>query len=383
MVASPLHPRNRHRGGYDLARLAAAFSPLQPHVIPGRPDSANALTVDFSKPAAVSALNAALLSVDYKILDFELPEGQLTPAVPGRAEYLHLLADLLASEADGQIIPRGTSVRGLDIGTGCSCVYPLIGHAEYGWSFLGSDVDNASLAAANAIVRANQYPIELRLQTNGKRILTRDLLRPNEQLAFTMCNPPFYKSAAEAEGATARKWAGLQRGKKSRGGKGGKGKGGRGGQGASASSSVATTRSFAGSESELWTPGGEKAFVARHIRESAQMARAALWFTSLVSAESSLPKLRAELASSGARCVVSEPNTDFAQKGLTRPPISAHAVLTRCTPAHSSHAQEELGTATGNKQMRVLAWSYQSDAERRERIRELAPGGGGDPSPNR
>ena len=39
-------------------------------------------------------------------------------------------------------------------------------------------------------------------------------------------------------------------------------------------------RSFGGAASELWAPGGERAFVTAHIRESAAAPTAALWFTS-------------------------------------------------------------------------------------------------------
>ena len=48
-------------------------------------------------------------------------------------------------------------------------------------------------------------------------------------------------------------------------------------------------RSFGGTDCELWCDGGERAFVSRQIRESVN-APPALWFTSLVSAEASLPK---------------------------------------------------------------------------------------------
>jgi hypothetical protein len=32
-------------------------------------------------------------------------------------------------------------VRGLDVGTGASAIYPLLGARVYGWSFLGTDID--------------------------------------------------------------------------------------------------------------------------------------------------------------------------------------------------------------------------------------------------
>lgn len=60
-----------------------------------------------------------------------------------RAQYLHVLADLLAAETVDNRVPRGPAVRGLDVGVGASCVYPLVGHAEYGWAFVGTEVDEA------------------------------------------------------------------------------------------------------------------------------------------------------------------------------------------------------------------------------------------------
>ena len=289
-----------------------------------RRQSARAHTIDFAVPAAVEALNAALLTVDYGVQHFNLPKGHLTPAVPGRADYLHVLADLLASDHGGSI-PRGAAVRGLDIGVGASCVYPIIGHVEYGWAYVGSDVDATSIDSAAAIVRANGYPIDLRRQTSTDRVL-KGVLQPGDGcLAFTQCNPPFYASRAEEAAAAARKWKGLQK-KKGR-----------------ARNIRGSTRSFGGSEYELWCPGGEKQFVTTHIRESAASPDAALWFTSLVSSERSMPKLLAE--------------------------------LDHVRPARV----EQLGVATGNKAMRVLAWSFLADAERRERLAlMMAAAGGGE-----
>ena len=335
-ASSRLHPRNRHAHGYDMQTLATAFPPLQQHVVaPAAPpqdkqqqqrrrQSARAHTIDFAVPAAVEALNAALLTVDYGVQHFNLPKGHLTPAVPGRADYLHILADLLASDHGGSI-PRGAAVRGLDIGVGASCVYPIIGHVEYGWAYVGSDVDATSIDSAAAIVRANGYPIDLRRQTSTDRVL-KGVLQPGDGcLAFTQCNPPFYASRAEEAAAAARKWKGLQK-KKGR-----------------ARNIRGSTRSFGGSEYELWCPGGEKQFVTTHIRESAASPDAALWFTSLVSSERSMPKLLAE--------------------------------LDHVRPARV----EQLGVATGNKAMRVLAWSFLADAERRERLAlMMAAAGGGE-----
>ncbi|MCM2279748.1 MAG: RlmF-related methyltransferase [Oligoflexia bacterium] len=81
--------------------------------------------------------------------DFKRLTASSPPPIPGRADALHAVADLLASGNGGEI-PRGQSVRVLDIGVGANCVYPLIGQAEYGWSFVGSDADPVALESARS-----------------------------------------------------------------------------------------------------------------------------------------------------------------------------------------------------------------------------------------
>ena len=132
-----LHPRNRHSGRYDFPKLIAACPELGEYVIL---NPYGKQSIDFANPDAVRVFNRALLRQFYGIQHWDIPAGYLCPPVPGRADYLHGLADLLAAD-NGGIIPRGAAVRVLDIGTGANCIYPLIGHREYGWYFTGSDID--------------------------------------------------------------------------------------------------------------------------------------------------------------------------------------------------------------------------------------------------
>jgi 23S rRNA (adenine1618-N6)-methyltransferase len=67
---------------------------------------------------------------------------------------LHLIADLLAENNLGKI-PKGDQITCLDIGVGASCIYPIIGVTEYGWKFIGSDIDSKSLESAKKIALAN------------------------------------------------------------------------------------------------------------------------------------------------------------------------------------------------------------------------------------
>ena len=269
-----LHPRNPHRQRYDFKRLIAASPELAAFV------SLNAHrseSIDFADPAAVKALNRALLSDFYGIRGWDIPAGYLCPPVPGRADYLHYLADLLA-EGNGGIVPTGDSVRVLDIGTGANLIYPLIGHRVYGWQFVASDIDAVALTNAQRILDANpgfRAAIELRLQTSQQAIFN-GVVHPGERFDITLCNPPFHASLADAKAGTERKWQNLGR------------------QGARK-----PVLNFGGQGAELWCQGGEAAFVCRMIAES--KAVDSRWFTSLISKSDSLPAVYRALKKAGAK----------------------------------------------------------------------------------
>src|SRR3970040_618445 len=102
-----LHPRNRHQGRYDFARLTRPCPELSAFLVT---TPAGEASIDFSAPDAIRALNRALLQADYGIAHWGVPDGYLVPPIPGRADYLHGLADLLAETAGG-VIPRGSPGR--------------------------------------------------------------------------------------------------------------------------------------------------------------------------------------------------------------------------------------------------------------------------------
>ena len=119
-VNKGLHPRNRHQSLYDFEQLIRACPELKTLVMRSPRDE---LTIDFANPAAVMALNRALLKSFYGVSNWEIPNGFLCPPVPGRADYLHYLADLLAHSHGGKI-PRGEKIRVLDIGVGAELHLP-------------------------------------------------------------------------------------------------------------------------------------------------------------------------------------------------------------------------------------------------------------------
>lgn len=256
-----LHPRNKHRSRYDFAALVKAVPALRDFI---KINPYGDESVDFADPGAVKTLNAALLKHFYGISHWDIPVGYLCPPVPGRADYIHYLADLLAESHNG-VVPTGRSLRVLDIGVGANCIYPIVGHQEYGWTFVGSDVDRTAVKSAQNIVAANselQGAVQIRLQENKQQIL-KGIIKPGETFDLTMCNPPFHASAEEAAAGSGRKLRNL--GKQSK------------------------VLNFGGQQVELWVEGGEQAFIRKMVFESAELPKSKTWYTSLVSKSSNLP----------------------------------------------------------------------------------------------
>lgn len=262
-----VHSRNRHAGRYDFD-LLVKLSPELEDVAYLNP--AGEPTIDFADGESVLILNRALLRSYYGVGFWELPPGYLCPPIPGRADYIHHAADLLGGK-------RGEPLRVLDVGVGANCVYPIIGRAEYGWRFVGSDADPAALAGARRIVEANPFlreGVELRLQADPSAIFE-GVVGGGESFELALCNPPFHASLAQARAAARTKWGKLGR-------------------------PSGTGANFGGAETELWRPGGEEAFARRMIEESAAFAGQIRWFTILISRSSSLPAVENALTKAGA-----------------------------------------------------------------------------------
>lgn len=256
-----LHPRNQHREGYDFARLVAQSPELAAFAIT---NPLGQTTIDFQNVLAVRMLNRALLKTYYNINFWDIPPNYLCPPIPGRVDYIHYLADLLA-ESNNQEIPRGRNVKVLDIGTGASLVYPLIGQSEYGWHFTGVDIDPIAIKSAQQICQFNKLKITLRHQNNRENIF-KGVIEPRDAFHVTMCNPPFHSSIEQADKGTQRKWANLGKGHSQK-------------------------LNFGGQNAELWCPGGEIKFIASMVEQSMEFAEQCLWFTSLVSKKDNLQPL--------------------------------------------------------------------------------------------
>ena len=262
MKEKGLHPRNKFNKGYNFDELIKVNPKLKEFVTKNKYD---VVTIDFSNPDAVKELNKALICTFDKISIWDFPDKNLCPPIPGRLDYIHHLADLLSSEENIKI---------LDVGTGATAIYPLLGVAEYNWNFVGTDIDLESLDTAQDIIDDNKFEskIELRQQLNEQEIL-KGILNDEDSFSAVMCNPPFYKSAEEAQGANKRKNRNLGNN---------------------------AVRNFSGNNNELWYIGGEKAFLHNYLYESSLFKAKSKWFTSLVSKKENTESLEKSSKKLGA-----------------------------------------------------------------------------------
>lgn len=281
-----LHPRNLHQGRYKMAALVQANPALKPFVI-NSPTGQK--TIDFANDQAVIALNKALLSHYYQITNWSIPEGFLCPPIPGRADYIHYVADLLA-QSNHNKPPKGQGIKVLDIGTGANLVYPIIGSASYGWQFVASEINDQSYQAAKKNINNNAVlasRVRMVKQNDAKKIF-KGVIQETDRISATLCNPPFHASAKEAQAGTARKLENLAKHKSP-----------------SAKSAPwhpkkTAETNFGGQHSELWCDGGEVAFIRRMIRESKEFQTNVCWFTCLVSKSEHLKAIKKTLKESGA-----------------------------------------------------------------------------------
>ncbi|KAF8656473.1 hypothetical protein AX16_002524 [Volvariella volvacea WC 439] len=155
-------------------------------------------------------------------------------------------------------------ICGLDIGTGSSAIYPLLGCGQNpNWDFVATELDEKSWTFANENVRKNN--LQSRIQVLKARP-EEPILAPLQHKCFdfTMCNPPFYTSRGEI----------LQ---------------------ASKAKDLPPSAACTGAEVEMITEGGEVRFVGRMVEESSTLKTQCRWFTSMLGKLSSVSEIISQL----------------------------------------------------------------------------------------
>lgn len=301
-----MHPRNRYQGKYPMNELKKLVPDLAQYI---RKNPKGENTLDFANPVAVRLLNEALLKQYYQLTFWEIPEDYLCPPIPGRADYIHIIADILKETSLTDSIPKGDHIKGFDIGTGANLIYPILGNREYGWQFVGSEIDKKALKSAQKIIDKNECfknRLELRLQPNP-RDLFRSIIKEGEQFDFSLCNPPFHASATEAREANERKQSNLK--------------------GKTVSESILN---FGGKNTELWYEGGEAKFIQNMAFQSKFFKESCLWFSTLVSKKENL-------------------------KGLNKTLKKVEVAEIKTVPM-----------GQGNKKSRMVVWTFLNEEQRNE-----------------
>ena len=261
-IKTNLHLRNKNREQYDLEKLIRKVPDLKKYI---KQNKYGKDSIQFSNPVAVKLLNKALLINYYGIRNWDFPETNLCPPIPGRADYIHYIYDLLE---------ENNNITCLDIGVGSNCIYPILGISEYQWNFIASEVSPESIACAKKIIKANPTllgKVKFRLQKHKNKIFN-GIIKPKDKIDVSICNPPFHASKKEALKGSMRKVRNLT-GKRSK----------------------KIQLNFSGMVNELIYEGGEKQFIQNMITESKEYAKNCLWFTTLVSNEKNLNRIYSSL----------------------------------------------------------------------------------------
>lgn len=201
-------------------------------------------------------MTQALLQKDFS-LKVQLPTDRLCPPIPNRLNYILWIQDIL----DPFHSASAAAVRGIDVGTGASCIYPLLGcRISPSWSFIATEIDPLSYDCASDNVASNGLQSRIHLHKVVSREPILSPLLGSDAFDFTMCNPPFYSSREEMEKSAAEKEF--------------------------SPSAVCT-----GTDTEMITPGGESAFVRQMVTESLIYRTKCRWFTSMLGKLSSLTEV--------------------------------------------------------------------------------------------
>ena len=299
-IKTTLHPRNRNRKQYDLLSLIKEIPELEKYM---KNNKDGEKTIDFSDPIAVKLLNKALLSHYYDVKFWKIPDTNLCPPIPGRADYIHHISDLI-----NENMRKDKSINCLDVGMGASCIYPIIGITEYNWSFIASDIDRKSVATAKKIISSNpnlKGKVDFRFQNDSTKIFE-GIIKEEDTIEITICNPPFHASKKEALEGSRQKVRNLT-GKYQKNPK----------------------LNFSGVSEELIYEGGEYQFIQNMIKESAKYANKCVWFSTLVSKKKNLHGIYINLKR-----------------------LKVHQI-------------KEIEIGTANKKSRIIAWTFMTKREQK------------------
>ncbi|KAH9512923.1 Methyltransferase-like protein 16 [Bulinus truncatus] len=255
---NPMTAKNRYKNNKpSFLALAVKYPEFRAYTTQ---DESGKVFLDFKNADALRALTKCLLKEDFG-LTLDLPPDRLVPTLPLRLNYIHWLED---------IVGREENKWGIDIGTGASCIYPILAASMNKWHFLATEADPENFFYATKNVTSNglQGFITVK-QVTSEDILVAPLqsFTQSSQFDFCMCNPPFFADHMEAQAITNTR--SVQRPE---------------------AASVSTA-----SPQECIAHGGEVGFIRHMIEESTVLRDKIRVYTSMVGKKSSLSQLKEDM----------------------------------------------------------------------------------------
>ncbi|OAQ31368.1 S-adenosyl-L-methionine dependent methyltransferase [Linnemannia elongata AG-77] len=243
-----MHPNNPYFNNppnfVALAQLYPSLAPLLS--LKGSSGAETKGIINFQDPSALRELTYCLLKKDFSI-DLNIPLDSLCPPIPNRLNYVCWIEDLLDNESTKEI-------HGIDIGTGASCIYPLLGCSRNkNWRMVATDIDDRSISFAESNVKRNHLDNVIKIIKNSSTdTFPAILFKDREQrYDFCMCNPPFYKDEQDIQDSLE----------------------GKEGQ---------PSAICKGTTNEMITTGGEAQFVKQMVDESIIHGQRIRWYTSML-----------------------------------------------------------------------------------------------------
>ncbi|POS87488.1 hypothetical protein EPUL_001351, partial [Erysiphe pulchra] len=273
---------NIYQNGINFSTLALVDSEFARYLKPNG-------QLDFSDPNAVQQLTKSLLKRDFG-LSVVLPQDRLCPPRLLDTTDFKSFIDWNEPIGSSSYVKRDPSkdvtVLGLDIGTGASCIYPLLSCVlRNHWKLIGTDIDEKSLKYARQNVASNHLEDRINIvKTEPQEPLIPFHVLGVKYLNFTMCNPPFYESKEEMLKSAKEK-------------------------------KRPPFTACTGADFEMVTEGGEVVFISRLIDESLESKSSVQWYTSMIGKLSNLIILRERLVKLGINNFAL---TDFVQGNKTK-----------------------------------------------------------------
>lgn len=300
-----IHPRNPYKTPPDFKQLAIKYPEFRKFVTQ---DLKGKLHLDFKNAAALRCLTTTLLKQDFDLC-VDLPENSLVPTLTLRLNYLLWIQDLLSNQATQCQLASG-GVTGLDIGTGASCIYPLLAAKHFNWKMIATESDQFNHDHAVKNLTNNKLSSEISIRKVGQDEFIKDVLKSDETVHFSMCNPPFFDE--ETKGGDC--------------------------------------DNEPGKPNEMYTGGGEVTFVTRMASESKELGDRVAIFTTMLGHKSSLAPVKKMLDGLG---VCSRASSELCQGKTMRWTVA-------WTFRPDIHLNKVKGTkAKKEKLKKVFSWSVE------------------------